>query len=85
MLYSGGASESNALFASNTFGQGVQPCRMVVSSAGGGSLAVLDSTDAVLFSRGAYSPPGTPPATLPAGQELDQASCLPLACTCGCS
>ena len=83
MLYSGGAYESNALFASDTFGEGSPPCRMVVSSAGGGGFAVLDTTSAVLFSRGAYSPPGTPPATLPAGGELSQACgpFLQLACS----
>lgn len=92
VLYSGGASY-NALFDSDTFGQGSPPCRMVVSSAGGGSFAVLDSANAVLFSRGAYSPAGTPPGTLPSGGQLAQAcspplhahagaaDCVPPACT----
>jgi hypothetical protein len=37
------------VWASNTGGQGAPPCSAVVSSAGGGALAVLDSTGVLLF------------------------------------
>ena len=37
------------VWASNTAGQGAAPCSAVVSSARGGSLAVLDSTGVLLY------------------------------------
>ena len=45
-----------------------------VSGAGGGGIAVLDANNAILFSRGAYSPAGTPAGTLPANAMLMQVS-----------
>ena len=63
---------NQTIFASGTAGAGSQPCRLVVSGAGGGGLAVLDSTNATLYFEGAYSPPGTLPGTLPTGTLLKQ-------------
>ena len=83
ILYGGGPTDTTALFATNTYHRGEQPCRLMVSGAGGGGFAVLDATERVVFSAGAYSPEGTPEGTLPAGQTLSQVqtycSCLVVA------
>jgi hypothetical protein len=39
-----------AVWQSGTSGQGAPPCQTVISSAGGGSFAVVDSTGSQLFS-----------------------------------
>lgn len=53
VLYNGmgTGSAANIVYQSNTAGQGTPPCRLFVSSANGGSFSVLDSKNAVLFSR----------------------------------
>lgn len=71
VLYANGV----ATFASGTNGLGVPPCRTVISSAGAGGFAVLDSTNAVLASvLGVYSPAGTPFGVLPQGAIAHEVS-----------
>lgn len=65
-------SNNHTIFASGTANQGAGPCQLVVSGAGGGGFAVIDSHSATIYSQGAYSPPGTLPGTLPAGASLTQ-------------
>ena len=48
-LAKNGATSAAALWGSGTYNQGTAPCSAVVSSAGGGSLAVLDATGVLLF------------------------------------
>ena len=67
-----GTEPQDAVWASGTFNKGGAPCRAVVTGDGGGGFAVLDSTNAVLFSAGAYSPVGTPYGQLPVGGVLQQ-------------
>jgi hypothetical protein len=45
-----------AVWASGTYNQGTGPCSAVVSSAGGGSLSVLDSAGVVLFHQPTAAP-----------------------------
>jgi hypothetical protein len=61
-------------FTSGTNGLGYPPCRLVVSGAGGAGIAVLDSTNAVLYVLGIYSPPGTPYGVMPVGAVLHEVS-----------
>ena len=48
-LQQSGATSAAALWGSNTYLAGTTPCSAVVSSAGGGSLSVLDATGVLLF------------------------------------
>ena len=51
VLYKAGNSNpANAIFATNTSNRGVAPCHLLVSSASGGSISVVDNTGATLFS-----------------------------------
>ncbi len=74
MLYNkyGSNAPQYAVWASGTYNKGVAPCKAVVTGDGGGGFAVLDSTNAVLFSAGAYSPAGTPYGQLPVGGTVLQ-------------
>ena len=63
---------NQTIFTFGTANQGTGPCRLVVSGAGGGGFAILDSSNAVQDFEGAYSPAGTRPGTLPAGSALKQ-------------
>ena len=65
-------TKGTPIFYSGTYNQGTAPCRLVVSGAGGGGIAVLDAKNATLYSQGAYSPPGTPAGTLPNNAVLTQ-------------
>ena len=65
---------SQTIFQSGTADQGSGPCRLVVSGAGGGGFAVVDSNNVALYTQGAYSPLGTVPGTLPANAVLTQVS-----------
>ena len=65
-------NHGNPTYYSGTYDQGTAPCRLVVSGAGGGGIAVLDAKNVTLYSQGAYSPPGTPAGTLPANAMLTQ-------------
>ena len=50
VLYkSGTSSPSTALFQSNTYMGGAEPCHLLVSSASGGTISVIDNTGKVLF------------------------------------
>ncbi len=83
VLYNdGGKAPQYAVWASGTYNKGIAPCRAVVTGHGGGGFAVLDSTDAVLYSAGARSPAGTPFGQLPAGISLQQ---VWLACAHACA
>ena len=66
-------ASGSPIYYSATYGQGTAPCRMVVSGSG---IAVLDASNAVLFSQGANSPAGTPAGTLPANAVLMQVRLL---------
>ena len=65
------ASAQNAIFATQTSGQGTSPCRLLVSSANGGSISIVDATG-----RTVYLNPSAvvlPPVdSLAAGQTLAQ-------------
>ena len=63
---------NQTIYSSGTGHSGTGPCRLVVSGAGGGGFAVLDSNNATLFYEGAYSPAGTLQGTLPTGAVLKQ-------------
>lgn len=52
----GQGSSRAAVWASNTYMAGTGPCSAVVSSAGGGSLSVLDSAGVVLFHAPSSAP-----------------------------
>ena len=67
-------ANSQSIYQSGTTNQGTGPCQLVVSGAGGGGFAVIDSNNATLYSQGAYSPPGTVPGTLPSNAVLTQVS-----------
>ena len=70
MLYDGNApsngySAATAVYESATYGAGANPCSLVVSSAAGGFLAVVDANGAVLYQQ--PPPPSTtvpPPTTM---------------------
>ena len=72
------SGSQQTIYSPGTANQGSQPCRLVVSGAGGCGFAVLDSQNATLFFEGAYSPPGTLPGTLPTGTVLKQVASRPL-------
>ena len=72
---------NQTIYSSGTANKGTGPCQLVVSGAGGGGFAVIDSKNATLYSQGAYSPPGTVPGTLPANAVLTQV--LPIGCCAG--
>ena len=63
MLYDSGLAASyghnqgTAVYYSATYGMGVNPCSLVVSSAAGGFFAVVDTTGAVIFQQ--PMPPST--------------------------
>ena len=63
---------NQAIFTFGTSNQGVAPCRLVVSGAGGGGFAILDANNALQDFEGAFSPAGTQQGTLPAGSVLKQ-------------
>ena len=65
---------NQTIYQSGTANQGTGPCQLVVSGAGGGGFAVVDSRNATLYTQGAYSPPETLPGTLPADAVLTQVS-----------
>ena len=65
---------SQTVFSSGTANQGTGPCQLVVSGAGGGGFAIIDTLNATLYTQGAYSPPGTVSGTLPANATLTQVS-----------
>ena len=67
-------ANSQTIYQSGTANQGTGPCQLVVSGAGGGGFAVVNSTGATLYSQGAYSPAGTLPGTLPANAVLTEVS-----------
>ncbi len=65
MLYDGnapthGKSAATAVYYSGTYGDGANPCSLIVSSASGGFFAVVNANGAVIFQR-----PTPPPTTVP--------------------
>ena len=81
---SSGYSVATAAFYSGTYGAGVEPCSLVVSSAAGGFFAVVDATGAVVFQRPAGLPPSAitvctpaPPTTVPPPTTMTPPSSMP--------
>ena len=86
VLYGNNGTVRNAgtaVFATNTYGQGVKPCRLIVSGSGPGGFAVLDAVNNTLYSAGSFYP-GDPPATLYPNQELGPVGMHTLPHRAGC-
>ena len=72
VLYDGnaaskGGSAATAVYYSATYGDGANPCSLVVSSAAGGYFAVVDAKGTVVFQRPTPPPQSSsvpPPTTL---------------------
>ena len=72
MLYNAdGDLAPDAVWSTATYNEGKNPCSLIVSSADGGSVAVVDSTGAQLFKQPPMAPI-TPKGILAAGQQLQQ-------------
>ena len=52
VLYNGdGNTTQNAVYSSFSYGTAVLPCQLQISSAGGGHLYIVDSSNNILFTR----------------------------------
>ena len=52
VLYNGnGFAAANAVYSTNTYSSTNRPCKLQVSSAGGGHIYIVDSTNTIIFTR----------------------------------
>ena len=82
MLYDGlvssdGFNAATAIYESGTYGKGVSPCSLVVSSAAGGYFAVVDASGAVIFQQPTLLPSPPPSTSEPAPTTTTPAPSTP--------